>query len=165
MKSKLTKILGLDPGLNGAVALRDDKTGKIDVFDMPTHQITVNKKKKQQIDLHALANWVDCNRNTVKYAVIEHPHSMPGMSSQASFNFGFTCGVSQAMIASALIPIHLVRPNEWKKQMGLSKDKDASRLKASQRFPKYSELWQLVKHDGRAEAALLTLYQPKTPFF
>jgi crossover junction endodeoxyribonuclease RuvC len=162
-KDAALMVLGVDPGLNGALALRFEND--IEIFDIPTHQITVNRKKKQQIDLYAFANWIDIHRNTIKYAIIENPHSMPGQGVSSSFNFGFTCGVAQAMIASALIPIHLVRPVTWKKQLGLSKDKDACRLRASERFPKYSELWQLVKHDGRAEATLLTLYTPETPFF
>jgi len=161
-KSSLTKILGLDPGLNGAIALRSGD--EIEVFDIPTHLITVNGKKKKQIDLYAFANWVDVNRNTIKYAVIENPHSMPKQGVTSAFNFGFTCGVGQAMIASALIPVHLVRPQTWKKQLGLSKDKDACRQRASERFPKYSDLWKLSKHDGRAEATLLTLFSPETPF-
>ena len=158
-----TKVLGVDPGLSGALALRFEN--EIEVFDIPTHQITVNGKKKNQIDLYAFATWIDVRRNSIKYAIIENPHSMPKQGVTSAFNFGFTCGVAQAMIASALIPIHLVRPATWKKQLGLSKDKDACRLRASERFPKSSELWKLVKHDGRAEATLLTLYTPETPFF
>jgi len=164
----MNKILGVDPGLNGALALRFEERMleyPIEVFDIPTHTITVNGKKKRQIDLFAFARWIDANRNTIKYAIIENPHSMPKQGVTSAFNFGFTCGVAQAMIASALIPIHLVRPATWKKQLGLSKDKDACRLRASQIFPKYSALWCLAKHDGRAEATLLTLYKPETPFF
>ena len=166
--TSLTKVLGLDPGLNGAIALRDEAESmsgdEIEIFDIPTHTITVNGKKKKQIDLYAFANWIDLKRNTIKYAVIENPHSMPKQGVTSAFNFGFTCGVSQAMIASALIPIHLVRPPKWKKQLGLSKDKDACRKRASERFPKYSDLWKLSKHDGRAEATLLTLFIPEIPF-
>lgn len=169
----MDKILGIDPGLNGALALRFDgrpwevkqDENEIEVFDIPTHLITVNGKKKKQIDLYAFARWIDVHRNTIKYAVIENPHSMPKQGVTSAFNFGFTCGVAQAMIASALIRTLLVRPATWKKQLGLSKDKDACRVRASERFPKYSSLWALAKHDGRAEATLLTLYQPETPFF
>ena len=46
----MKNILGLDPGINGAIALRSIDGDEIEVFDMPTHSITVNKKKKKQIE-------------------------------------------------------------------------------------------------------------------
>jgi hypothetical protein len=38
------------------------------------------------------------------------------------------------------------------------KAKDGARARASQLLPAGVQLWPLVKHDGRAEAALLALY-------
>jgi len=145
-------ILGIDPGLSGALAFFDPETEELEVHDMPVHVIN----KKNHIDLYALALLVDSY--PVKKAIIENPGAMPGQGVTSMFRFGYACGVAQAMVAAHLIPMDLVRPAKWKKAMGLTKDKDACRQRASQTWPQHAKLWPLKKHDGRAEAALLALY-------
>jgi crossover junction endodeoxyribonuclease RuvC len=127
-------------------------------FDMPVHEITTNGKRKRQLDLYALGRIIDSNAAQIERAIIEAPHAMPGQGVTSCFNFGFNCGAVQGIIAANLIPMRLVAPATWKKAMGLSKDKDASRLKASQICPSASHLWCRVKDDGRAESFLLGKY-------
>lgn len=149
-------ICGIDPGLDGAIAFVAPDL--ITVSDMPTLEITVNGKKKRQIDLYALARLMDLHAADVKLAVIEDPHASPGAGVSSMFNFGFSCGVAQMSVASNFIRMHPVRPATWKKAMGLTADKDLSRKLASQMYPHFSHLWNLKKHDGRAEAVLLAKY-------
>ena len=159
----VTHYLGIDPGLDGALALY--APGALEVLPMPTHTITVNQKKKRALDLAALATWFDLNRNRVRHAVIENPSAMPGQGVTSSFNFGFNCGVMQSMVAASVIPYTLVRPAVWKREMGLTADKDATRRTASQLMPAFAHLWPRVKDDGIAEAALLALYASKVVKF
>ena len=42
--------------------------------------------------------------------------------------------------------------------MAIPKAKDGARARASELLPSYSHLWQRVKDDGRAEAALIALW-------
>ena len=72
----------------------------------------------------------------------------------------FTCGLGMGVwlgiLAALALPHSRVRPQVWKKALGLSKDKEAARLRAMQLFPG-AEL-RLKKHHGRAEALLLARY-------
>lgn len=152
-------ILGVDPGLDGAFALcsRDE----VIVFDMPTRKRVVNHIHKRQLDLPAIANWFDIYGSTIREACIEEPSAAPGQGVTSMFNFGFNCGVAQMAVASAIIPITLVRPATWKGALGLSSDKNASRAMASKLCPNHAHLFSRVKDDGRAEAVLLAYYIAK----
>ena len=147
-------ICGIDPGLSGAIAFYNKALDVMEVFDMPIHTI----KDKKHIDLYALARIIEVRNPMILKAIIEEPHSMPKQGVASSFKFGHVCGVAQMAIAAYFIPMDLVRPNVWKKRMGLTSDKDACRQRASQIWPQFAHHWPLKKHDGRAEAALLCLY-------
>ena len=155
-------ILGIDPGLSGALCLYQCRTGPITVLDIPTIEVRVAKSLKRQIDLYALGNWLDMHRNLIKVAIIEQVGSMPAQGVTSSFNFGFTAGAIQGLVAANAIPMTLVRPQVWKSAFGLLRqDKDASRQAASRIAPQFSHHWHLKKHDGRAEAFLLAVYGSK----
>ena len=150
-------ILGVDPGLSGCMAMLHK--GAVDVFDIPTTTRTVNKKEKRQIDPYQLSAWLEIQRPLIKFAVVEQVGTMPGQGVTSAFNFGFTTGCIHGIIAACGIEIRTVSPQVWKRKYGLiGQNKDASRGEASRRFPEFTHLWQLKKHDGRAEAALLALY-------
>lgn len=160
-------IAGIDPGLGGAIALLDGNNAVAQVYDMPTLEISVKvlgkPRKRRRLDMYALARWFDLHGKDIAQAVIENPQSRPNDGAIAAFKFGFGCGAIQAMVASQFIPVRLVPPASWKKAMGLTSDKDAARLIASQRFPAASHWWTRVMDDGRAEAALLALYGRSHP--
>ena len=152
-------IAGIDPGLDGALVLYDPSHAEPPkVYDMPTYDITTNGKRKCQLNLYELARILDVHAPTVKSAVIEEPAAMPGQGVSSMFKFGFNCGVAQAIVAAHFIPTKLTRPSAWKKAMGLTSDKDASRKLASQMMPQHARLWARVKDDGRAEALLLAIW-------
>jgi crossover junction endodeoxyribonuclease RuvC len=152
-------ILGIDPGLSGAFCLYNPED--IIFFDMPTLEITRNGKKKRQLDLYAIARFIDEHSANIEKAVIENPGAMPGQGSTSMFAFGFNCAAAQMAVAANFIPMTLVRPATWKHDMGLSKDKDATRLKASQMFPQWAHYFSRVKDDGRAEALLIACFGEK----
>lgn len=151
---------GIDPGLSGALALftLEANSPIIEIFDMPTFTITKNKSQKRQIDLHSLGEWFNFHCDSILKVTIENPSAMPEQGVTSVFSFGFSCGVVQGMAAVSRIPIFLARPAAWKGDLGLTKDKDASRNLASKMFPKHTSKWNLKKHDGRAEAVLLAYY-------
>jgi hypothetical protein len=62
------------------------------------------------------------------------------------------------VIAARSIPLTLVPPVRWKRALAVPKAKDGARARASQLLPGAAHQWQLRRHDGRAEAALLALY-------
>ena len=149
-------VCGVDPGLSGCVCLYNPDD--VIFYDMPTLEIIRHGKNKRQLDLYALAKFIDLHAVDIEKAYIEKPGAMPGQGSSSMFAFGFNCGAVQMVIASAFIPMDLIPPATWKKAMGLSSSKDASRLKASQMFPRWSEHWLRKKDEGRCEALLTAAY-------
>ena len=146
-------ILGIDPGLGGALALYEPKPLNVIVVDMPVLQL-----KKKALDLYALARWFDIHAGLITRAIIEDPHAMPGQGVSSMFKFGHACGVVQAMTAAHFVPMRLVSPSHWKQRMQVTADKDSSRLRASQLFPAFSHLWFRSRDDGRAEAVLIAVF-------
>ncbi len=151
-------ILGIDPGLSGAFALLCPDN-VLQVFDMPVTERVVNKKKKRQVDAHGIVGWLELNRYRISKVVIEKVGAMPGQGVTSSFNFGYTAGVIDACCVAAGLKIEHVYPQVWKRKFGLlGQPKDASRAAASKLLPASAYLWPRKKDDGRAEAALLTIY-------
>jgi len=151
-------FLGIDPGLSGALAFFDPSANELEIFDTPTHAITVNSKKKNLIDMHQMANIIDCRSSDVKMAAIEEVGAMPGQGVTSMFSFGFTAGATQMAVIANGVGLMLVRPAVWKKAMGVTADKDGARRIASRLMPKHSAKWTRAKDDGRAEAALIALW-------
>lgn len=150
-------IAGIDPGLDGAIALLGD--GTLTIEDMPTRPLIVAGKKQRELDLPSLANFFGwMSLRGVEKICLEHVQAWKDDGPRQAFKFGFNFCGPRAMAAVLEIPVLLVRPAVWKAAFGLTGGKDASLSLASKIMPSFSHLWPLKKHDGRAEAALLALY-------
>lgn len=142
-------IMGIDPGISGAVAFYFPVVpGRIAVDDVPV--------AGGEINVAELARLVRIHRPTL--AVIERVGAMPGQGVVSMFNFGRSYGDVRGVVGALDIPLHFVTPQKWKKHFGLSSDKEECRLRAIRMFPNAAESFRLKKHDGRAEAALIALY-------
>ena len=124
------KIIGIDPGLSGAIAiLENNKVEKI--FDIPV--MPEGKKNKRQLNSAQLVKLLKDNvSNKEEVAiVVEHVTAMPGQGVTSMFNFGQTFGAIKGICAALGLPIFFVRPAKWKKHFDLiNSSKDASRTKA-----------------------------------
>ena len=150
-------IAGIDPGLSGAIALLDAESGGvIDCVDMPTHQLLRGGKAKRELDAHALAGMI--GRDRIGHCFIEAVSSMPGQGVSSVFSFGKSFGIVLGILAAQQIAFTLVSPVTWKKALGVPAAKDGARARASQLLPAASHHWPLIKHDGRAEAALIAYW-------
>ena len=141
------KIIGIDPGLSGAIAiLENNKVLKI--FDIPV--MSEGKKNKRQLNSALLVsllkeNIIDSNEVSV---VVEQVNAMPGQGVTSMFNFGQTFGAIKGICAALDLPIFFVRPSKWKKHFELiNSTKDSSRTKAIEMYPKLSN--QLSKKKRR----------------
>lgn len=147
-------ILGVDPGLNGALAFLDLQNGKLTIIDMPT--IEAGVKSKRVVNEAAIADLID--PSSADHAYVEKVGAMPGNGAVSMFGFGVSYGLVRGVIAANFIPVTLVPPQTWKRVLGVPAAKEGARARASQLLPAFSHLWPLAKHDGRAEAALLAYY-------
>lgn len=137
-------ILGIDPGVKGAFAMLDTRENRVTCMDMP--------------DTTAALVELILNLPPLAFCVIEKPFypQMIGIRNAAKIAEAY--GAIKASLVWRGIPAHETRPAEWKAALGLSASKSASREKAGMIFPDDAEQWKLIKHDGRAEAALIAWY-------
>lgn len=150
-------ILGVDPGLTGAIALLNPSGELITLDDMPVMRVG----KKNQVDPWGVAQVVRQNlalsAGNVS-AIVEKVGAMPNQGTVSMFNFGFSVGVIHGALAMGDIDFKTITPQAWKKRAGLiGSEKDASRLLAQAIYPT-AEL-NLKKHHGRADALLIANWQ------
>jgi|TARA_R110000772_G_scaffold255854_1_gene372173 crossover junction endodeoxyribonuclease RuvC len=148
-------IYGVDPGFTGAVSIYDTELNSLIVHDIP---VIKSPKGKTLINLPKLLSILGNGQNRLSLAAVELVSAMPNQGVSSTFRFGQGFGqLEMALVASAL-PLKYVRPQQWKKYFGLTKDKNQSRELAMERFPNNADLFKRKKDDGRAEAALIALY-------
>ena len=91
--------------------------------------------------------------------IIERVSAMPGQGVTSMFNFGQSFGVIKGIFSTLEIPIYFVSPAKWKKHFNLiGSEKDASRTKAIELFPKFSNEISRKKDANKADAILIGKY-------
>ena len=151
-------ILGIDPGVSGAISVLEDKK-VIDVFEMPT--MIDGKKNKKQVNGSQVSNIIKDKMKNEKelIVVVEHVNAMPGQGVTSMFNFGQSFGVIKGICSALSLPIYFVRPTKWKKYFNLIKtNKDASRTKAIEAYPEISSKLSRKKDSNKADAILIARY-------
>lgn len=151
-------ILGIDPGLKGALAFLSP-SNRVEVFDMPI----TGAKRGHDLDEGALSRMLDARSRDIDFALLERQWARPTDGGPQAFKTGCNFGALRMLLASNFIPYALVGPAAWKRFLAVSSDKDQCRGLASQLFPEDAGQWPLKKHDGRAEAALLAYYGRSHP--
>ena len=152
-------IIGIDPGINGALAVIEDKK-LVEVIDLPT--MSEGKKNKRQINSAQLAKIISAHKkkdNKDICIIVEQVNAMPGQGVTSMFNFGQTFGVIKGITATLEIPIFFVRPSKWKKYFELiNASKDASRTKVIEMYPAFSDQLSKKKDVNKADAILIARY-------
>lgn len=148
-------ILGVDPGLKGALAFIDYLSGELVQWDdMPSW----NVGGKPTVDEYSLARLLDHMGPRVVEAWIEVPTPRPGQGVTGPATSMRNYGLLRGLIIAQFIPLHEAPPATWKKAMGVLADKDDARAAASKFWPGWSRDWSGKSQDGRAEAALIAAY-------
>lgn len=169
--------LGIDPGPKGALALIEGTSAAptaLNVYDMPTHTITVAGKPRERVDMHGLSTLLETmNFAGINLALIEDlsgrevrvpkkiGNTLIMVPQAGQFQQGFAAALPVQAAVCHAIPLRMIPPAAWKKALGCPADKEEARLYASRLLPRFADQWPLKKHDGRAEAALLSLYALK----
>jgi crossover junction endodeoxyribonuclease RuvC len=156
-KGHHTKILGVDPGVRGglAVVAIDDGAAPrlIEAIDIPV----VGTGAKERVDAIAIRAWIASHKPD--HAYVERAQARPGQGASSGFKYGRAVGAIEAAIALSGTPMTVVEPSAWKKFHQLrGGEKEASRQRALQLFPEAHALLGRRKDHGRGEAALLALY-------
>ena len=91
------KIIGIDPGLSGAIAVLENNK-VINIFDIPV--MSEGKKNKKQLNSALLVNLLkeNINKDEEVAVVIEQVNAMPGQGVTSMFNFGQTFGALKGSV-------------------------------------------------------------------
>ncbi|NVO06567.1 MAG: hypothetical protein HXX19_11835 [Rhodoferax sp.] len=155
-------VIGVDPGLTGAISLLCSERGLLECEDLPTCGNGQETGK--------MLRWIDANALQAMlrewsvghgfaehsvHACIERPIPMPTLPAQTVASQFDTFGVIRALVSGKVAPdgMTIINPRDWKKLFGLGTDKNASRETALRLYPEAPV--KLVKHHNRAEAILI----------
>ena len=149
--------VGIDPGLNGAIAYLDVETGHLSIVDMPTMEVKRNNKSKREVNAAGMANLLAIEFK-VGGVMLERVGAMPGQGVTSVFSFGRSVGIIEGVLAAYELPVTIITPQEWQKAAKVRGGKDGSRLRACELFPNYAGLFARKKDDGRADAACMAWF-------
>ena len=153
-------IIGIDPGISGAICFFEDGQVK-EIIDMPV--MADGKKNKRQINGPQTYNEILTRINKFQkkdiIVIIEQVSAMPGQGVTSMFNFGQSFGVLKGICSAMQLSMFFVRPAKWKKYFGLIKtEKDASRTKVIEIFPYISSELSRKKDSNKADAVLIASF-------
>ncbi len=145
-------IIGVDIGVQGAVAILDQSGALVEIHDMPV--LEDGPKGRRAVNAPLLASIIF--KSHADHAFVESVNARPGEGPTGAFAFGRGRGVIEGILAAAGIPVTFISPPSWKRALGLTlASKDASRAEAIRRWPAHAALFARVRDDGRAESALI----------
>ena len=145
------KTAGIDPGKTGAIGI--DAGPASSVHDIPLIAVHSKSIVNAQALRKLLAD------EGVELIVIEHQGVRPKQGISSSGQTMFLYGGLLATCMTLGVPVEVVNAAAWKRRVGLlGADKEVSRRKAIQAFPKLSEKLKRKKDHNRAEALLLARF-------
>lgn len=150
-------ICGIDPGIDGALALLDRAGNALDVVDMPTIKVRIGGTLRARVDPHGLRGklleWAPA------HVVIEEIAPRKGDGARAVV-LGIAFGQAEGVVVGLGLPLVLASPREWRRQTGVSAEsydgrKAQSLIVARNLFPGMAVKLKAAAHADRAEALLL----------
>lgn len=136
--------IGIDPGKDGALAV---------IFPEGEPDIIPFSPDDYRAVLSQMPRECKC--------CLERVGPMPGQGVTSMFKFGENYGFIQGLLMAFSIPYELVTPQKWKREFGITGDKNSSIAVCKRLFPGVN-LRKTNKcrtdHDGMAEALLMACY-------
>lgn len=148
-------VLGLDPGLSGGIAV---------LHDAYTAEAIPTPVTSGDIDVAQLIRWIKLIKVEDRMiAYVEAVHAMPRQGVSSMFKFGYVTGVIHGVLRTLGIPLKLVTPQAWKKQIlaGTAKDKQAAIEYCLRTYPNinlFATERSKVHHSGMADALCIAEY-------
>jgi crossover junction endodeoxyribonuclease RuvC len=164
-------IVGIDPGISGAIAVIDGDS--VTFYDTPAKRVMVGAKERSDYDLEEMSRTLDAltdrtvdaaayfstDRNGYPkelHIAIELVGSMPTDGHVGAFKFGKGYGAWLMGLVSRGLKYTQVSPLKWKRYFGLlGSDKRGSLEKARELYPQAADRLTRLKDNGRADALLI----------
>jgi crossover junction endodeoxyribonuclease RuvC len=150
-------ILGVDPGIHGAVAALDGREIVL-LADFPMHVVAAKGRgDRAELDVHSLHALI-AELGPIEHAFVERVTARPGDGSVSMFRFGQACGAIYATLAVMKIPTTFVLPRAWQRHHGIGPTPDAARQRAVQLYPQIAPQLARKADGNRADALLVACY-------
>ncbi len=154
-------VIGIDPGLTGAIGMVSHDGQYVAVHDIPTmERMAAKGTVKRQVNGAALGDLLkeltrDFDTNEV-HVFFETPIAFPGQNVSTIAAAFLTAGIIEGVVSAQRYRHTPVTPAVWKKAMKLSASKEQGRAMAIRLFPD-APLSRMKDHN-RAEALLIAKY-------
>ncbi|MBY0548750.1 MAG: hypothetical protein K2W95_15880 [Candidatus Obscuribacterales bacterium] len=155
-------FIGIDPGLEGAIADFDSETVTMSIMDMPLIPVMRGKKAKEEVDRNGFKRILQQFDPRQTHVFYEQLWGFAAeRDQQGQFFFARDYGVLLGIIASLELPSTGVPPQTWQNAVG---KKGKEKIYSVERFVQLYPGVGLVKpgcrtpHPDRAEAGLLAHY-------
>ncbi len=137
-------FIGIDPGRKGAMAVLDARGELLSLHD------ACSGAELGVLDIEPVLR--DAVQQGPSLVVVERPLAYPGVPAQDQITLALACGAAAGVARSFGATVEFPTAAQWKRSMGLSKDKAQSKSLAASLFG--SERIGKARHD-KCEAALL----------
>ena len=148
------RVIGIDPGSTGAIAILDGPLGRAIVYDLPTAKIGGSMQVSPQRLRSMLVEIGPIDR-----IFVEDVHANT-MSYKGNFTLGLALGIIHGVCAALDRPIERLQPKVWQQAVGVAtipkaQRKAAHRQLAMELWPHLYDELKLVKSHNRADALLI----------
>lgn len=152
------KILGIDPGLSGALAILDCEARRrprlVSTIDVPT----VGDDARRRPWCAPITEWL-VEHPDIDVAFVERAQAMPDQGASSGFIYGRATGYLEAIVLCSGITLRSAEPSVWKRRFGLiKKDKAASLALARTFVDGVGDKLDRAKDEHRAEAMLIAAF-------
>jgi hypothetical protein len=162
------RIVGIDPGLTGGLALLELDRGEplaVRLVRTPSVVVRTREHTRRQYDVpamwKALCELTGYDPRSSALVALERSGARPKQGLASTWQTGVGFGLWQGLCAARQVAVVVVAPQSWKRHHGLiGANKRASRLRAAERFPLLGSL--PAADEGPAEALLLAAYAAAT---
>ena len=156
-------IVGIDPGLSGAIAAITNN-GTVAVCCLaPVIQIKDKKKVKHEIDIGGFVKVLQGIKDidAIEHVYLEKVSAMPGQGVTSMFNFGMSYGIVKGILGTLGLSYTLVHPKTWQKEVLKDMPPGSAEAVAVRMFPNTNFLPTArctKRHDGLIDAVLIAEY-------
>lgn len=147
-------ICGIDPGVTGGITFMNDR--HLVCKPVPIETYRVAGKTKKFLAVTSICELLDDYSPTLIF--IEKQQAMPKQGVVSTFRTGFGYGIYLGLIVALGYKFVEIRPQVWKKDLGVTSDKDQARQRATELMPDASVCWEKRNQDGIAESALIAYW-------
>jgi crossover junction endodeoxyribonuclease RuvC len=116
----MSVVLGIDPGIEGAVALLSPSGDLIAIHDLPT--LPDGPAGRRRVNPALLVDLLA--KTHARCAYVELVNSRPTDGHVSAFSFGVTRGVLEGSLAALAVPVTMVAPTSCKRAVGLAPGKE-----------------------------------------